>query len=186
MDNPFGGLLVGFVGGVELVQQVDGLAGRVIVEANEGEGIRKPAPVHALVDPVEALHLVISDRAELEVVEDAAAGADGLAEILVLIAAGVAVAEFLRLTDELLAQPGRIVQIQITAAVLDPVGPGLSGVQVCPVIPGEGRVVGLEVPEHRPATHGGLQDAVDLRTAGELVLLLEVRDRDVAERGWSC
>ena len=70
--------------------------------------------------------------------------------------------------------------------MLDPLGAGLVRVQIGPVVPGEGRVIGLEVPEDRTAAHGRLEDAVDLRSAGELILFLKVGDGDVAERGWSC
>ncbi len=181
VEDPSGGLLVGHVVGAELIQEVDSLGVVIVVKADESERIREPAPVGPLVDAVEGLDLIIRDRAEGDVVEDVSAGADRESEILVLVAAEVALLQLLCLGDELIAKPGGIVQIEIAAAVLDAVGALLSGVLVGPVVAGQGRVVSLEVPEVGAAAHGGLENRINLGTAGELVLLLEVRHTDVAE-----
>ena len=179
--NPAGGLLVGHFVADMLVHQIDGLAGPVIVKPDKGIGIRKPAPVHALVDPVEALHLLVGDGPQLQILKDAAAGADGDAQVLMLISALVPFPQRFGLLDEGFAQPLRMVQVEIGALVLIPVRPGFGGILVRPVITGAGRVIGFKIPEVLAAAHGRLQDAVDLGTPGELVLLLKVRNGDVSE-----
>ena len=92
--NPLGGLLVGLVVGVELVEQVDRFMGMVIGQADEREGIREPAPVRALVDIGERPELLVRDGAEFKILEDVPARPDGEAEILVLVAAGIALLLF--------------------------------------------------------------------------------------------
>ena len=109
--DPGGGILVGHVVGIELIEEVDGLAGVVIVQSDEGIGIREPAPVSALVDMVKGPELLIRDGTEVEVVEDVPARPDGKAEVLMLIAALVASPQLLGLGDEALAEPGGIVKI---------------------------------------------------------------------------
>ena len=89
--------------------------------------------------------------------------------------------EVLRLVDELLPQPLRR-GIQIGGLMAKPVCTELLAVPVRPVITRDGRVVGFEIPELRPAAHRGLQDGADLRPACKLVFLLEVRHGDIAER----
>ena len=91
------------------------------MEADEGVGIREPAPVDALVDRREGFYLLIGDAAELEVVEDVAAGPDRFAEVLVPVAALVPALQLLGLVDEGIAEPGGIVEIEVAGAVLDAV-----------------------------------------------------------------
>ena len=87
IENPAGGLLVGQLVADMLIQQIDDLPIAVVVEADKGVEIGKPAPVHPLKNPVEGPDFFIGDGAQLEILKHAAAGADGNAQILVLIAA---------------------------------------------------------------------------------------------------
>ena len=164
-----------------LVQQEDGLPRRVVVQPHKGVLVGEPSPVHALVRPVEAPDLLVRDLPQLQVLEDVAAGADRETQVLVPVPPRVPLLQLLGLGEEGLAQPVRVVQVQVAAAVPAAVRALLLAVQVGPVVAGQGRVVGLKVPEQRAAAHRRLQHAVDLRPPGELVLLLKVRHADVAE-----
>ena len=89
IENPAGGLLViEFVADM-LIQQIDDLPIAVVMETDKGVEIREPAPVHPLKNPVEGPDFFIGDGAQLEILKHAAAGADGNAQILVLIAAHI-------------------------------------------------------------------------------------------------
>ena len=183
VEDPFRGLLVAHPVPVVFVQQIDGLPGLVIVQADERILVREPAPVHALIDVVKLPEFIVADRPQLEVFEHVSAEAHRDAQILVLIPLFVPLFQLLRLLEKGLSQPlpVTLVQAEIRARVLDAVLPLLQAVPVRPVVLRAGRVAALEVPEQLSAAHGGLQDAVDLRAAGKLVLFLEVRDADIAE-----
>ena len=175
-----GGLGVGLTPDNELVDQEDRLPRRVIMQPDKGEGIRREAPVHAHIDPVELPDFLVADLPQLQMLKDVSAGPHRKAEILVLIRPLVAVPEALRLGDELLAQPFSR-RLQIGASVAEPVRPLQVGIEVGPVVAAEGRVVALKVPEPLSAAHGRLENRADLRPPGELILLLKVRHRDAAE-----
>ena len=87
----------------------------------------------------------------------------------------------LRFINESLAQPLLVVQVAITALVLNPVLPFLQAVLVGPVVFGPRWVPAFKVPEHLSAAHGRLQDIFNLLPPGKLVLFLKMRDADVPE-----
>ena len=181
LQDPPGALLVRDPVAEVLVDQIDRLPRLVIVQPDKGVRVREPSPVHPLKDMVEPAQLLIRDDPQLQVLEHASAGPHRHPQILVLIPALIPLPQALGLLIKGLAQPLRVVQIQIRAPVLEAVFLLLLAVLVGPVVLRPGRVVGLEVPEHRPAAHRALQDAVDLCPARELVLLLKMRDPDIPE-----
>ena len=180
-QQPFSRFLVALFVSRQLIEQIQGSPGCIVVHPVESERIRVIAPVQTVFDPVKVRDLIVRDLPDLKVLKHLRTASHGFAEVLMSVLPFVGFLNVLGFCKELFPQPFRG-SLEVGAFVAQSVSPDLKAVNVRPIIPADRWVVALKIPEGASPTHGGLEDGADLFPPGELILFLKVRDGDVAER----